>query len=194
MAEAKHKCSIEECNRELTARGLCLMHYKRARTAGTLPEKPPAPTCSVDGCSRKYESGGFCQMHRTRFRRYGDPLFTKTAPDGAGLATLQSLAEHHGDDCVTWPYSTNPQGYGQAYYCGEVMGAHRVMCILAHGEPPTPSHQAAHSCGRGRDACINPKHLRWATPKENIADKFDLHGWHLVRSEDGRVIGQERSI
>lgn len=191
MADIKHKCSVEDCNRDSTARGLCLMHYKRARTAGTLPEKTVL-RCSVDGCARKYTSAGYCDMHRSRFRRHGDPLLTKTAPEGDGLALLQSLVGHDGDECITWPFSTNPQGYGQTYYCGEVMGAHRVMCILEHGAPPTPEHQAAHWCGRGRDGCINPKHLRWATAKENIADKFNLHGWRLVHDQNGRLIGHAR--
>ena len=44
------------------------------------------------------------------------------------------------------------------------------MCFLAHGEPPTPDHVAAHSCGKGRDGCVHPKHLRWATSSENALD------------------------
>jgi len=49
------------------------------------------------------------------------------------------------------------------------------MCILAHGEPPTPAHQASHSCGKGHEGCVSPRHLRWATASENEADKID-HG------------------
>jgi hypothetical protein len=49
------------------------------------------------------------------------------------------------------------------------------MCLLAHGEPPSAEHQAAHSCGKGHLGCVNPKHLRWATPSENINDQL-AHG------------------
>lgn len=49
------------------------------------------------------------------------------------------------------------------------------MCMVAHGEPPTGSHEAAHSCGNGREGCVNPRHLRWATPVENQSDKV-AHG------------------
>jgi len=132
-------------------------------------------------------------MHYTRLQRHGDPLFTKTAPEGAGLEVLHSLIGHEGDTCVTWPYSRNPQGYGQTFYCGEVMGAHRVMTILKYGPPPTNAHQAAHSCGNGRLGCVNPVHLRWATAQENIIDKFKLHGWIQPRDEKGRITGIHRS-
>lgn len=46
---------------------------------------------------------------------------------------------------------------------------------MAHGEPPSPEHEAAHSCGKGHLGCIHPHHVRWATPKENSADMV-LHG------------------
>ncbi len=61
------------------------------------------------------------------------------------------------------------------------MGAHRYMCILAHGEPPFPNALAIHSCGKGHEGCVNPNHLRWATHKENADDK-EAHGRHLKGS------------
>jgi hypothetical protein len=53
--------------------------------------------------------------------------------------------------------------------------AHRVMCLLAHGQPPSIEHVAAHSCGNGAGGCVNPRHLRWATASGNEADKV-FHG------------------
>jgi len=50
-----------------------------------------------------------------------------------------------------------------------------VMCIVAHGEAPTPAHETAHGCGNGHGGCIHPQHLRWATRKENGEDKV-RHG------------------
>jgi hypothetical protein len=149
--------------------------------------------CSIPDCDKPAHCRGWCDMHYTRFKRHGDPLFTKTAPEGEGLKLLFSLIGHKGAGCIIWPFSRTPQGYGQTFYCGEVMGSHRVMCVLEHGEPPTPEHQAAHSCGNGRGGCINPDHLRWATPKENIAEKFDVHGWALLRSQDGKITGHART-
>lgn len=59
------------------------------------------------------------------------------------------------------------------------------MCILAHGEPPSPEHVAAHSCGQGHEGCVNPGHLRWATVAENIADTLK-HGTRRTLGLAGR--------
>ena len=48
-------------------------------------------------------------------------------------------------------------------------------CEEVNGSPPTPYHDAAHSCGNGHLGCCTPKHLRWATRSENIADAI-THG------------------
>jgi hypothetical protein len=45
------------------------------------------------------------------------------------------------------------------------------MCELVNGPPPTTAHQAGHSCGRGHDACVHPKHLSWKTKAENRRDR-----------------------
>lgn len=58
---------------------------------------------------------------------------------------------------------------------GKGVSAPRVMCILAHGEPPTAKHETAHSCGNGHKGCMNPRHLSWKTAVENAAD-METHG------------------
>lgn len=91
------------------------------------------------------------------------------------MAWMQEARSYSGDDCVLWPFKRNGAGYGQVWINGKGEIASRVMCALVHGDPPTPQHEAAHSCGRGHDACVTPGHLRWATTKENMADRV-LHG------------------
>lgn len=86
---------------------------------------------------------------------------------------LRNRVAHQGDDCLLWPFSTIPAGYGQltTRITGEkkFTYAHRLMCELAHGTPPTPAHQASHSCHK--PGCVNPKHLSWKTASENMLDK-----------------------
>lgn len=82
---------------------------------------------------------------------------------------------HAGDDCLIWPFKSNQTGYAYFQHLGLRYRAHRYMCQLAHGEPPSPNHQAAHSCGNGRRGCMNPRHLSWKTNGENQLDRRE-HG------------------
>lgn len=84
---------------------------------------------------------------------------------------LKANVHHKGDECLIWPFALNWNGYGNLMYEGKMTKAHRVMCRLAHGEPPTPKHVAAHSCNRGHLACVHPDHLSWKTPRENLLDR-----------------------
>lgn len=71
------------------------------------------------------------------------------------------------EECIFWPFSTNQYGYGDITIDGKMWGVHRYICKEIHGDPPSPKHEAAHSCENGHLACINPKHVRWRSRKEN---------------------------
>ena len=80
------------------------------------------------------------------------------------------------DDCILWPYADfGGNGYPQLRLGGRTLRVHAEVCRRIHGERPTRRHQAAHSCRVTR--CINARHLRWATPKQNEDDKR-AHGTH----------------
>lgn len=135
--------------------------------------------CSVADCGSLHFCKGFCRKHYERWMRHGDPnkVLKKLAPRGATMAWLHEHADHQGDDCLIWPFARFPDG--RAHMNGDKPT--RIMCRLAHGPAPSLAHEAAHSCGKGHDACVNPRHLRWATPLENAADK-EIHGTQ-VRGE-----------
>lgn len=79
----------------------------------------------------------------------------------------------HKDFCLIWPFSHKGGGYAQI---SKGILVHRLMCEYRNGPPPSPEHHAAHSCGRGHDACVNPWHLNWRTPTENQLERFEQHG------------------
>ena len=86
---------------------------------------------------------------------------------GAAIKWLRDRANHPDAKCLTWPFYRMPTGYGHFGYNGKRHYAHRMMCELAHGEAPTPKHEAAHRCGNGHLGCVNPQHLAWKTKDEN---------------------------
>lgn len=134
--------------------------------------------CSVEGCGRVHFVHGYCNAHRQRYARLGTPLADKplrTAP-GVAAAWLLSHANYEGDGCLFWPFGKLPAGYGTVDFGEGTVLAHRRMCELRHGKPPSADLDAAHSCGR--ESCVNPNHLRWATSTENQADKL-IHDTHL---------------
>lgn len=100
---------------------------------------------------------------------------------GKGAAFLREHINYQSCRCLIWPYFRKPDGYGIFGLNGEIFRAHRWMCEAAHGAPPTPRHEAAHSCGN--HSCVNPQHLSWKTSAEN---KQDLLRHGRERRETGK--------
>lgn len=73
-----------------------------------------------------------------------------------------------------WPFgSAQRVGYRSIYSAalGRSIGAHVMMCEIAHGPSPGAKFEVAHSCGKGIAGCLNPTHLRWALRSENAEDR-----------------------
>lgn len=143
--------------------------------------------CSIDGCDSPTKGLGYCNAHYIRLRKYGDPMGGSPVFHGEPMKFLTEVAlKHSSDECLRWPYYIRADGRGQVRYKGRDQIASRVVCELAHGEPPTPEHEAAHSCGKGHLGCVAPGHLRWATMLENEHDKF-IHGTTVRGEKSGRT-------
>lgn len=101
----------------------------------------------------------------------------KKPPRMSGEEYIKTVVmAYEGDECFIWPRTKGYKGYARVYLeTGKCVSASRYVCALEHGPQPTPEHETAHNCGKGHLACVNKKHLRWATRKENNADKFS-HG------------------
>lgn len=142
--------------------------------------------CSIPGCGKPVIGRGWCSMHYTRWRMHGDTSITLAAAPGSYMKWLQEFVGYEGLECLKWPFYSSHDGRPNTVkYKGRQVNAARAMCILAHGNPPTPTHQAAHSCGKALEGCVNPQHLSWKTCAQNHEDKI-LHGT-LIRGSQHRL-------
>jgi hypothetical protein len=181
------RCGIEGCEKPVLVRGLCTAHYKRLLRhgdplgGGAARNKPPAQ-CIVEGCDEPPKARGLCSVHYHRWQKYADPLLFRRLQ----MEFIERALRNTDDACVLWPFAVDRGGYGHVHTAGKKRLAHRFVCERVHGAAPFEGAEAAHFCGLA--ACINPRHLRWATPKQNAADKR-LHGtWiHGERSRSAKL-------
>lgn len=90
---------------------------------------------------------------------------------------------------------TSKDGYLRAYLRdngkAEHKSVHRLVLETFIGPPPTKQHQAAHNDGdKSNNNVLN---LRWATAKENTADRY-LHGTILKGEDNARAKLNEAQV
>lgn len=149
--------------------------------------------CSIDGCDRAFHTKGMCGMHAQRFRRHSKNMITKPPP-GTAMKKISFALLAETDDCIIWSLFVNHNGYGDIRIDRKTTRAHHLICKMAHGDPPFPKAQAAHSCGN--KLCINKRHIRWASRSENERDKVahgrsnrgERQGLHKLTEGDVREI------
>lgn len=93
-----------------------------------------------------------------------------------GLDWMRAHVNEPDGPCLIWPFA-RARGYAHMRVTGLTSKACRIMCEMVNGPAPSPKHEAAHSCGLGKDGCIHPKHLSWKTRSENQRERRK-HGTH----------------
>ena len=114
--------------------------------------------------TQKLKGHVFHEVRRSR-KRNG---FT----DGDLLELLYSQCIEEGE-CLRRQVGRASTGYTNVAFDGRPQGAHRVVALLWHGEPPKGMNHVDHLCGN-RD-CIFPKHLRYTDAKGNCETKYKLN-------------------
>lgn len=125
-------CSILECDKHVHARGLCPMHYQRARLHGDVGTASPqrlghcGKVCDVEGCGQPRRKRGWCASHYSQWRRTGaaQPFTRKWAERtdcvACGAPTTQ-LRQFCGAACYAiWQaYGGEPPTAVTCRQCGE---------------------------------------------------------------------------
>lgn len=97
------------------------------------------------------------------------------------LEFIDGLMGTEETECIWWPYGKGSNGYGCMRALDEDVNttASRVVCKLAHGQPPSPKMEAAHTCHNGHLGCVNPNHLEWQTKRKNLEGRGEAGRGHF---------------
>ena len=80
------------------------------------------------------------------------------------------------NDCWIWTLTKpNNSGYGMSKYRGQSTGAHRIAWEESYGPIPE-GLRILHICDT--QLCVNPKHLRLGTAKDNSQDMVAKGRWN----------------
>jgi hypothetical protein len=147
-------------------------------------------TCSIRDCQKKVYAKTWCKRHYESNLRHGDPaaVDNRASPK---QAWVQANLSRESDECFSWPFGRNTNGYCRMNVGGRADYAHRVICGLKHGVPPSPMHRATHSCGNGHLGCLNHRHLRWATNSANQLERVS-HGTDQRGEKHANAVATEQ--
>lgn len=128
-------------------------------------------TCSIEECDKAATSRGFCRNHYAIWYRANADTVTRKRSKSLE-DRFWSKVDKSGD-CWIWTAGAYKAGYG-SFSIGQSSSdyAHRVSYEMAYGSIPDDL-MVDHYC-RNR-LCVNPKHLRLATPKQNTENVTVRH-------------------
>jgi len=96
---------------------------------------------------------------------------------GEPSAFLEQALAAESDECILWPFAQMTSGYGffKVRGGGPFFLTNRYVCHQIYGPPPFKGARALHSCDVRH--CVNKRHLRWGTARDNIMDSIARGRW-----------------
>lgn len=120
--------------------------------------------CKFEGCDRKHRAHGLCEPHYGQQRR-GSTLVPLRDQRTVAWRLDKDTNKSGPKGCWLWEGATIPAGYGHMYADGRMQYVHRLSYERHKGTIPEGRY-IDHECHVRN--CINPTHLRLATPGENM--------------------------
>lgn len=184
-------CTADGCDRAATAKGLCLMHYKRWRRYGdpdVIVRRPRAGRlCAVAGCGEPVLARDWCSVHYQRWRTTGDPTETcRMGPEPIPLLERYTVDPTTG--CWIFDGTHGREVHGSVRYRGRLVKASRLAMHLWRDFDLDDSRLILHSCDN--PPCINPDHLRPGSYADNAADMVS-RGRHCKTGQVKRLTWQD---
>jgi hypothetical protein len=94
-------CSVENCERDMVARGWCGGHYDRWRRTGEVQASEPLPAghrteCAAQACSEAAVTRGYCGRHYRQVLRNGEVQPDRAEPGACSVAGCAGTATERG--------------------------------------------------------------------------------------------------
>lgn len=147
--------------------------------------------CSVvengEPCSNIHYARGMCSKHYQRDIKYGDPLVTVGTP--WGLPPMRRFMRHVEVDAGTgcWMWTGGRWGPGRLYgqwhpegHGGRAVNAHIWAYEQFVGLVPEGLQLDHFFCDT--PLCVNPEHVRPASPRENVLRSDSFVAWNLAKT------------
>jgi hypothetical protein len=136
------KCGVERCERTVSARGLCHMHWRRRKKGQTMCARPlrtpRGVACKVEGCERAVMARAMCRAHHARWMK-GTDVTTPIRPSSLGNR-MRRHVNVHGYVMVYDPEHPNALSSGN-------IAEHRRIMAESLGRPLLPGENVHHKNG-----------------------------------------------
>lgn len=160
-------CSVTECPKVASNKGLCGKHAQRLRRRGTTdapPQRRRRGNCSLDDCDRAHVARGYCGPHYRRFMANGDPgpveikSYDRTATRSIGADGYVRIKHDHSRASKGW------------------VREHIVVMEQVLGRPLLPGEEVHHVNGVKDDN--RPENLElWVVRQPKGQRPADLVAW-----------------
>lgn len=126
--------------------------------------------CKLVECSKTVKARGMCSMHYSRLMRHGDcEKVTRIYVKGSLEDRFWSKVQRS-EGCWEWLGAQDDHGYGVLGISnGKTMKAYKYSFEIAYGSVPRGKVVDHYPCGNR--LCVNPKHLRVITNKQNVENR-----------------------